>query len=460
MSTAEREIKTDPGGDVVEVQHVDDISALSELTRAEVDVQVETAKKYPRSIQKAKEDAVALATQDQDTAQSMYYSLPRGEKRIEGPSVRFAEVMAYAWGNLRVEGRVVDVGERFVTAQGVCWDLEKNTGARVEVRRRITDKHGNRYGDDMIGVTSNAAVSVALRNAVFRVIPFALAKSVYDRALKTATESDKSMNERRKDWVAYWKDEHGVELRALYRVLGIGGQADIGVEEIRHMIGMRNSIEDGETTAGQMFAGPGATEQDTRRFNEEVMAGADEAENGRESDEGSASGGDPPGGAPEGAGADDEPEAVDPRDMERLDLDDRVPSGKYKGETWRHVVKRDPEYAEKIIAHGWILDEDVLRGLRAHLRFREQEAERDADEGQDEEPDEEMTSEEALRALEETIDDLHVAGHERYAVAADVFEGEDVPENEAGFIDFGRLTADQIMRLVRELRERFGVKEG
>src|SRR5678816_4803120 len=99
----------------------------------------------------------------------MFYSLPRGGRNIVGPSVRFAEVVASSWGNIRSGARIIDIDDKFITAQGQCFDLEKNICVQVEVKRRITKKDGKRYDDDMIGVTGNAACSISLRNAVFKV---------------------------------------------------------------------------------------------------------------------------------------------------------------------------------------------------------------------------------------------------------------------------------------------------
>jgi hypothetical protein len=62
----------------------------------------------------------------------MFYKLPRGGKKIEGPSVRMAEVVAYSWGNLRVDARIATGGAKTVTAVGTAFDLERN----VAVRRR------------------------------------------------------------------------------------------------------------------------------------------------------------------------------------------------------------------------------------------------------------------------------------------------------------------------------------
>ena len=44
---------------------------------AELDVQISTAKAYPRSIAKFQKDALTFATVDEETAGSMFYVLPK-----------------------------------------------------------------------------------------------------------------------------------------------------------------------------------------------------------------------------------------------------------------------------------------------------------------------------------------------------------------------------------------------
>jgi hypothetical protein len=161
---------------------VDGAVALTAVDRAAIDMQVATAKQYPRSITKAINEAIELATIDEATATSMLYALKRGSKVIGGASVRLAEVMLYSWGNVRADADIVAEDRSFVTAMGTCFDVEKNVAVRIRVKRRITDKNGQRYNDDMIAVTANAAISIALRNAVFKVIPRALVDRVYGAA--------------------------------------------------------------------------------------------------------------------------------------------------------------------------------------------------------------------------------------------------------------------------------------
>ena len=130
------------------------------LNRSEIEQQVTTAHKFPRSIKRFRQEALQMVTLNESVAESCIYALPRGNKTIEGPSARFAEVVASAWGNCRAGARVVSDAGDFITAQGVFYDCERNVGLTYEVQRRITDSKGKRYNADMIGVTGNAASSM------------------------------------------------------------------------------------------------------------------------------------------------------------------------------------------------------------------------------------------------------------------------------------------------------------
>ncbi len=166
-------------------------------TEGLVDMQVATAKRYPRVLSEVLQEAKTRATKSIDIAASCFYVIPRAGKKIEGPSVRLAEIFAGSWGNLRNSAKIVEIGDKFVTAEATCWDMEKNLLFQVRARRKILDKNGRRYSEDMVNVTANAAVSIALRNALFRVIPRAFVDEVYEEAKRTAVGSQKTIDERK-----------------------------------------------------------------------------------------------------------------------------------------------------------------------------------------------------------------------------------------------------------------------
>lgn len=243
-------------GEVVDVQY-GDLSIVESLERAQVDIQITTAKRYPRSLATFKKQATEFATLDEETASSMFYVLPRGGKKIEGPSVRLAEVVGSCWGNCRFGARIVATDDKFVTAQGMCFDLEKNISAAVEVKRRITNKNGVRFNDDMIQTTSNAACSIALRQAIFKVIPFALVKGIYDQARLTSLGKSDSMADRRAKMLG-WFLKVGVSEKQVLATIERNGPEEITIDDLITLKGLATAIKDGETTIEEAFETPQA----------------------------------------------------------------------------------------------------------------------------------------------------------------------------------------------------------
>lgn len=233
-------------------------STMMALTKGEIDQQIATAHAYPRSIRKFHSEALDMVTLSEDIADSCIYALPRKDKdgkqvNIEGPSARFAEMIASAYGNCRAGARVVAEEGEFVVAQGAFHDLERNVAITYEVRRRIADKYGRRYSADMIGVTANAACSIALRNAVLKGVPKALWQPIYDAARETAIGNAETLVNRRTKMLAYFQ-KLGANEEMICKKLGVPGAPDIGLDELAVLKGIATAIKEGETTVEQVFA--------------------------------------------------------------------------------------------------------------------------------------------------------------------------------------------------------------
>lgn len=235
-----------------------DSGTVALLNKSEIDMQVATAHKYPRSIKRFRDETLQMVTLNEIVAESCIYALPRGGKTIEGPSARFAEVVASAWGNCRAGARVVSEKSDFITAQGVFHDLERNVAITFEVQRRITDSKGKRYNADMIGVTGNAASSIALRNAILKGIPKAFWDDMYQAARKTVMGDVKTLNNRRAEAIKAFVG-FGITQQQLVEKLEVAGVEDIGLEHLVTLRGLLTAIREGDTTPEQAFAGTTAT---------------------------------------------------------------------------------------------------------------------------------------------------------------------------------------------------------
>lgn len=242
--------------EVTQVQHDQNIIQLDTIERANVDSQIATAKQYPRDLRRAINNSIAMATLDVPTAQSCGYALPRGGKPITGPSVHLAKLIVSNYGNIRAEAKVVQITDKQVISRGTCWDLENNVATAFEVRRSIVGRSGQRFSDDMITVTGNAANAIAYRNAVFSVIPKAITDKVYQAAQRTITgdlsDEDKIIA-RRKKCIDFFKDEFGISEQEVVMLCGKQTVNQIKANEIALLLGITQSLTDGDTTVDDLM---------------------------------------------------------------------------------------------------------------------------------------------------------------------------------------------------------------
>jgi hypothetical protein len=225
--------------------------------RAELDVQITTAKAYPRKVNDFINKAIELATLDQDTAASCIYCLVRngkdGKSEIKGGSIRLAEIAATCWGNIHAATRIIGNDGKFITAQGVAWDLENNVKIGTEVKRRITSKDGRTYSDDMQMTTGNAAAAIALRNAIFKVVPKALVDRVYEAAVKFAVGDHKTIDSKRKIIFERF-NKMGIENKKILGFYGKTSLEEFDANDIAELIGIGTSIKEGILSIDKAFS--------------------------------------------------------------------------------------------------------------------------------------------------------------------------------------------------------------
>lgn len=244
-------------------QAVETISMAAGLAKAEINQQIATARQYPRSVAHSVRNMQSLATFSQEAAAECNYALPRGGKTLTGPSIRLAELIVSQWGNCRVGARVVHVDrvEKFLEAEGVFHDLETNAATTARVRRKISDKNGRLFSDDMITVAGNAACSIAKRNAVLAGVPKAAWMPAYEAALATIRGDQKTLVERREGALRAL-GTFGITPDMLFEYLEVGGLEDITLDHMPALLAMHKGLKDGEHTVESLF--PPKTQQDQK----------------------------------------------------------------------------------------------------------------------------------------------------------------------------------------------------
>lgn len=192
----------------------------NELAKIEIDSQIATAKQYPRDIQTIISQVRQLATINDEIAASCFYAKPVGQNKLNkkdkkniinydsdkletdkivvGESVRFAEIIANQWKNLRIRTYIKEETEKNVIAICEIHDLETNMAYSSECSRSILTSFGKQSATQ-IEVTKMAAQSIAKRNGIFSVIPKAYFIDTLEYIKKFSIGLTEKQNEQKKD---------------------------------------------------------------------------------------------------------------------------------------------------------------------------------------------------------------------------------------------------------------------
>jgi hypothetical protein len=217
---------------------------------------VEFAQRHPRNLMKVVENAIFVATMDDKTAETCNYTVPRGGKNLNGPSVHLARIIVQQYKNMRVESRVLRHDNKQVYAEAICFDVENNTAVRSEVTKSIVGSLGKIYSNDMIITTGKAAAAIAYRNAVFDVVPKSIVDKVYQatKDLLTGNLKDETkLATARLKAIKSFKDDFDVAESELLKSLGLNSVKQIKQEEVIVLRGMYRSLLDNVTTVAEMF---------------------------------------------------------------------------------------------------------------------------------------------------------------------------------------------------------------
>ena len=225
-----------------------------QLQESEFQAQLAFAQRNPRSINRAMEAMVKMATLTEEAAATMSYAVPRGGKMIEGPSIRFAEIVKQAWPHSDSDAFVVHINreDKFVVVRGWYYDFEMDNRSRSTVQRSIKDKNGKIYSDDMINVTCNAACAIAKRNAILEGIPRAVWMNAWEAARRTAAGGLEGLPKKRQEVLKHFM-RAGVAPDRVIATLGVQNEAKLNSEHITTLRGMWSALQNGEATLDELF---------------------------------------------------------------------------------------------------------------------------------------------------------------------------------------------------------------
>jgi hypothetical protein len=168
--------------------------------------------------------------------------------------VHFARIVAYSWGNGTALSRVVGADKANVHLQGVFHDLQTNLRIGVEMDWPVQAPHNDtpeRWADQ-INLAKRAGAAVALRTAIFNVIPQVLFSDIAEEAKKIAVGEGKTFLESRNNAITALK-AMGISQEMIYRALNVGGLESISTDDLIWLHAIMTSIKDGAMTIGEIF---------------------------------------------------------------------------------------------------------------------------------------------------------------------------------------------------------------
>ena len=241
------------------------LNAIEMMERASIDIQIATAHQYPRFTKQNGgyraflSDCIDMACSDDATAESCIYRRPVGkdyntgkQTYAEGESIRFAEIVASRYGNLRIKASVIENTERYVKVMGMGHDLESNYAVQVEVVESTVKKNGQPFDERMRLVVLKAALAKAKRDATFQVVPKAICKPIIAAVRNVIAGNQRPLTERRAA-VAQWLSKLSIDSNRVFTALGVSGLDEIGNEQLEILTGLRTAIKEGDVTLDEAF---------------------------------------------------------------------------------------------------------------------------------------------------------------------------------------------------------------
>lgn len=238
-----------------------DTRMAAEMNRAAQEVQgaLTIAKRFPRDEVAVLRKIEAVCSR-KALAEEAFYTYPRGQQKVTGPSIRLAEVIFRAMGNMTCGVRELSRETGSSICEAFAWDLEGNSRVTKEFRVRHwrdTKQGGYALTDerDIYEMVANQGAR-RLRACILSLVPADIQAAAEDVCRKALTEGEKTpLAERVKKMVATFKREYNVTEQQLEVYLGHNMGA-VDETELVRLRGVFTSLRDGMSSVQDTFPAP------------------------------------------------------------------------------------------------------------------------------------------------------------------------------------------------------------
>lgn len=230
------------------------VAATEARAVAEVQAAYVIAKKFPRN-QHGSYMAILESCKRPFLAEQAMYAYPRGGTLVTGPSIRLAEAMAQAWGNLDCGIREISQSNGVSVAEAYAIDLQTNT--RVTKIFHVPHVRDTKKGKikltdarDIYEMVANQG-SRRLRACILGILPGDVVEAAVNQCKKTMESGEVPLADRIRAMVTKF-DELGVKVEHLEKRLAHKLDATIP-QEIVTLQGIYKAIKDGFSNREDFF---------------------------------------------------------------------------------------------------------------------------------------------------------------------------------------------------------------
>jgi hypothetical protein len=220
------------------------------------------AKSFPRDEGKAYEKVMQSCSRIA-LADSSEYSYPKGTTTVKGASIRLAEELARAWGNIDYGIRELSQKEGESEMEAYCWDLETNTisSQKFTVKHERTASGYTKKLTDQRDIYENNANLGArrLRARILAILPPDLVEDAREACQKTLVGDVSKINERVAKMLNEFK-KYDVTQKHIEKRLSKSIK-EINSSELSDMISIYNSLKEGMSKAVDWFDTGEATQE-------------------------------------------------------------------------------------------------------------------------------------------------------------------------------------------------------
>jgi len=225
----------------------------------EVKMAIFLAKQFPRNQFEA-ENRIKESCKRVSLASTAVYNYKRGSTKVEGPSIRLAEVLAQNWGNLHYGIKELENKNGESTMMAYCWDMETNVRQeKIFTVKHVRDsRNGKQKLDqerDIYEATASSG-SRRLRACILGVIPGDVVDMAVEQCNKTlAGQSDKPLKERITKALELFAKDFGVTQQQIELRFGYNAES-INEYALVELLKIYNSLKDNMSAVEDWFEKP------------------------------------------------------------------------------------------------------------------------------------------------------------------------------------------------------------